>query len=256
MRRECEYSIRLAGAKCSGSLQRVAVTEKLTDLWLMSQQRPPPALLPHCMWTWVWAPWGFIDGHSGVLSPRQVPFVMRKVVVGPEAKLKIEIICSLHFPLTDTNWKQTISKCTPAAPSHFPLCLSQSNKPCAPFSGGMGGWGVGKLGWAVWRERRGAIEREGEPFSLPEYGQTSLFLPALCPVFPFLPHYTLCEWGCLGNDGERKKHPSPPSQKKRRERERERKKERFGTWDEDWIHVCRESISAGIPGWFLGWREK
>lgn len=222
----------------------------------VSAASPPPALLPHCMWTWVWAPWDFIDGHSGVLSPRQVPFVMRKVVVGPEAKLKIEIICSLHFPLTDTNWKQTISKCTPAAPSHFPLCLSQSNKPCAPFSGGMGGWGVGKLGWAVWRERRGAIEREGEPFSLPEYGQTSLFLPALCPVFPFLPHYTLCEWGCLGNDGERKKHPSPPSQKKRRERERERKKERFGTWDEDWIHVCRESISAGIPGWFLGWREK
>lgn len=35
-----------------------------------------------------------------------------------------------------------------------------------------------------------------------------------------------------------------------------KKKERFGMWDEDRIHVCRESISGGMPGCFLGWQEK
>ena len=66
-----------------------------------------------CLCTRVLVLEGFIDGFCVVLLLRQVSFVFRELMVGPEAKLKIEIICSLHFPLTDTNWKQTISKWRP-----------------------------------------------------------------------------------------------------------------------------------------------
>lgn len=81
-----------------------------------------------------------------------------------------------------------------------PLC--RGNKPFFM------GWGGGKAGPDSVKRKEGAVERVRRSFSLPEYGQTSLFLPALCPVFPFLSHYTRCEWGYLGNDGGRKKRPS------------------------------------------------
>lgn len=91
------------------------------------------------------------------LSLCAVPFVMRELVLGPEAKLEIEIICPLHFPLTDTNWNQIISECCP-------LRLSQSNKPCALFWGG--GVGGGKAGLGSLKREEGAVEREGGTFQL------------------------------------------------------------------------------------------
>lgn len=73
-------------------------------------------------------------------------------MVGPEAKLKIEIICSLHFPLTDTNWNQIISECCPP-PSHSasPRAIS-----LVLFSGGGGKAGLGSV-----KRKEGAVEREG-----------------------------------------------------------------------------------------------
>lgn len=87
----------------------------------------------------------------------QIPFLMRELLLGPEVKLEIENICSLHFSLTDTNGNQIISKCCP-------LHLSQSNKPCALFFVVVILRGGGKAGLGSLKRKVGA--RTGESFQL------------------------------------------------------------------------------------------
>lgn len=92
-----------------------------------------------CVWAPKELPYDFRVVFFFFLPCTRYLFVSRELVVGPEAKPKIEIICSLRFPLTDTNWKQTISKCRPHSPHHSARGISL-------FSWG---GGVGKPGRTV-----------------------------------------------------------------------------------------------------------
>lgn len=60
------------------------------------------------------------------------------------------------------------------------------------------------------------------------------------PFFPIILRVNEVAWVMIE---EEKNAPLLPLKKKKK-----KKRERFGTWDEDRIHVCRESISGGMLG--------
>lgn len=198
----------------------------------------PVCLLQQCMCTWVSVPKGFIDGHCCRTVTAPGTFCNEGAGVGTRGQTEN---WNHLFPPLSTDWHKL-------EPDHlWVLPPSQSASPRA-ISLVLFSRGVGKLGWAVWRERRGQLRERGDLSACLNMDKLHYFFQPSVQSFPFFP-IILCvnevAWVMME---EEKNTPLLPLKKK--------KKERFGTWDEDRIHVRRECISGGMPGCFLGWRVK